>query len=219
MTWSFRLRFNLGATSKLESAEPEWVLAPPEDGPPVELVPADGTGSLAEARRLALRGSGYGSEADAAEAWRERLMLVFARVRVGADFGDRAAHSWFTEQGLAHFSEVRALNDVHGVMVFETDPPPVFLMMGPITGQMSSPHARLEEAMAEVALGPGLTLYRQVAYDLFSASFSQESADARFALLMMALEVLIDPRPRSEQVRAHVDLMILATRASGLPTG
>ena len=64
----------------------------------------------------------------------------------------------------------------------------------------------------------GLSEARQVSYDLWAASFGQESAEARFALLMIALEAMIDPDPRSEQCRQHVDFLIRATKNSGLPT-
>ena len=51
-----------------------------------------------------------------------------------------------------------------------------------------------------------------LAYDLFSASFSADSADARFALLTMALETLIKPAPRALSVVDHVDSLIATTQ-------
>ncbi len=65
----------------------------------------------------------------------------------------------------------------------------------------------------------GLTEERQVAYDFFAASFSQRSADARFALLMMALESLVEPRSRAPALRQHVESLIKSTEESGLPPG
>ena len=56
------------------------------------------------------------------------------------------------------------------------------------------------------------------AFDLYSASFSENSADARFLLLMMAAEVLIDQEERPEDARAHVARLIAETRASDLPS-
>ncbi|MGH3004423.1 MAG: hypothetical protein ACRDOS_00665 [Gaiellaceae bacterium] len=47
-----------------------------------------------------------------------------------------------------------------------------------------------------------MTEQQQLAFDLYSASFSEESADARF-LLMMAVETLLEPQKRSEAVAAH----------------
>jgi hypothetical protein len=110
----------------------------------------------------------------------------------------------------------RALNDVHGLMAFECEPAPTFLSVGPITPIVRSPHERLVAAMNKAIESGGLSEERQVTYDLFAASFGQQSADARFALLMMALESLIEPAPRPEESRRHVQSLIEATKQSGL---
>ncbi len=221
MTWCFRIRVNLRPTSKLQCEEHEWIIDQPNPGQQVKLV-ALATTSLAEARRVALRGEGYATEAAAVSAgqeWRARLMKAFLPLPVGADFGDRAPHGSFTEHGLAAYAPgQRALNDVHGLMIFECEPAPVFISMDIPAWTISSPHERLVAAMAYAIDTGGLSEARQVSYDLWAASFGQESAEARFALLMIALEAMIDPDPRSEQCRQHVDFLIRATKNSGLPT-
>jgi hypothetical protein len=225
VTWCFRVRADIRETSRLGSTDTEWLIEDRGPGQQVKLVSRT-PGSpepdpLSEARSIILRGSGYGSEGEAKAAgllWRSRLMRAFATVRIGADFGDRTAQGGLTEAGLQAFAApgVRALNDVHGTMVFECDPPSVFLGTGPITARVSSPHERLVDAMTNAIANGGLSEERQVAYDLFAASFGQPSADARFALLMMALESLIDPIPRPEASRRHVEALIEATNNSGL---
>ncbi|MGI8652524.1 MAG: hypothetical protein ACR2I7_06990 [Geodermatophilaceae bacterium] len=67
-------------------------------------------------------------------------------------------------------------------------------------------------------LGERLTPVERLAFDLFSGSFFQPSADARLLMLTMALETLIDPRPRSLATQVHVAELIAATRASLLTT-
>ena len=147
---------------------------------------------------MALRGSGYPSEeaaADAGRDWRARLMAAFAAARIGADFGDRAGHGGFSDYALAAASgaEHRALNDVHGLMVFECEPAPVFLKVGPITGIVHRSQDRLRDAMAQAIRTGGLSETRQVSYDLYASSAGLPSADGRFALLMAALESMIEP--------------------------
>jgi hypothetical protein len=91
MTWCFRIRVNLRPTSKLQYEEREWIIDQPDCGQQVRLAAVDAT-SLAEARRVALRGEGYSTEAEAVSAgqeWRARLMRAFVPLPVGADFGDR----------------------------------------------------------------------------------------------------------------------------------
>jgi len=145
-------------------------------------------------------------------------MRAFATIRIGADFGDRAPKGAFTMAGLESFGLPgrQNLDDVHGLMVFEGEPAPIFIGMGPATARLSSPHERLVEAMAIAIATGGLSKERQVAYDLFAASFGQRSADARFALLMMALEALIHPAARSDGSRRHVEGLIKATECSML---
>ena len=221
MNWCFRLRLNLGDTSKLQCPDSEWIIEGTDPQEVVKLVALDDGATLAETRHLALRGSGYASEAaatQAGEAWRARLMRAFACVRIGADFGDRAPHGFVTNVGLQFLSpDRRALNDVHGLAVFECEPPPVFVGAGNVTMQLSRPHEHLVQAVEETLAAGGLTEERQVAYGFFAASFSQRSADARFALLMMAVESLVEPRPRAAAVREHVESLIKSTRESGLP--
>ena len=151
MTWCFRIRVNLRPTSKLQCEEHEWIIDQPNPGQQVKLV-ALATTSLAEARRVALRGEGYATEAAAVSAgqeWRARLMKAFLPLPVGADFGDRAPHGSFTEHGLAAYAPgQRALNDVHGLMIFECEPAPVFISMDIPAWTISSPHERLVAAMA-----------------------------------------------------------------------
>jgi hypothetical protein len=226
VTWCFRVRADIRETSKLECATPEWVIEDRGPGQQVRLISRtpgspDNPVPLSEARSVVLRGSGYSSEEEAAAAgqlWRARLMRAFAAVRIGADFGDRAPQGGFTVAGLTAFGppERRSLNDVHGLTVFECEPAPIFLGVGPITAIVSSPHERLVQAMDNAIETGELSEERQVTYDLFAASFGQRSADARFALLMMALESLIDPAPRPGDSRRHVQSMIEATEHSGL---
>jgi len=224
VTWCFRVRADIRETSKLDYAETEWVIE--ERGPSQQVkltsrTPGSPDGPLSQARSVTLRGSGYGSEDEATAAgqlWRGRLMKAFAAVRIGADFGDRAPQGSFTPEGLERFGtpDRRTRNDVHGLMVFECEPAPVFLGVGPITAMRSSPHERLVGAMANAINTGGLSEECQVSYDLFAASFGQRSADARFALLMMALESLIDPLPRAKDSRRHVEGLIKTTESSGL---
>lgn len=221
MAWCFRIRGDLRPTSKLEFTDEAWIIDQPDSAAEIKLK-AVGASTLAEARSIALLGSGYASEeaaTAAGERWRAILMGAFASIRVGADFGGRSARSGFaTAAGMAMVLPPgeRGLNDVHGLMVFECDPPPKFLLLPPVTPMVSSPHERLQSAVTHAIKTGGLNESHQVAYDLFQTSFGQASADARFALLMMALEALIEPKPRSTLTRRHVELLIEQTRDSHL---
>jgi hypothetical protein len=223
VTWCFRLRGDLGATTKLELERAGWVLLDKPDEH-VALHPADGAATLAAARRVQLRGSRYRSESDAAaagERWLDWLTLLLACVNVGVDFGTRAPQGAGTAeymQVLSEQVEAPVLNDVQGLMPFEqTDVPPRFLRVGPVTGMVSSPHRRLDAALERVVRAePVMTARQRLAYDLYAASMSETNADARFMLLMMAVESLLDPQPRSAPAQSLVRGLIAQVRSSEL---
>jgi hypothetical protein len=222
MSYSFRIRFDLGDGVFISSPDTHVQLTGPGPGEEVELRPTAADTALEDARELVLRGRPYDTDAKATEAarrWRGLIQKAFARVNIGADFGDRAPHSFLTKHGLGLFkSEGRVLNDVHGISVFESDPKPLFARIGAAMVKKGVPVERLLNALAvAVELGAVMAERDQLAYDLYSASFSESSADARLAMLMMALETMIDPQPRTDAVQDHVDQLIADTDASGLP--
>lgn len=77
---------------------------------------------------------GYASEQEAVDAgdqFQSALMVALARVRVRADFGERAAKGFIANEGLKLLeqqSDQRLLNNVHGLMVYVSDPPPLFAL-------------------------------------------------------------------------------------------
>lgn len=227
MTWNFRIRIDLQPTSRLQCSEPEWIIDNSEPGKQVELVakfprsipPVPGAidlaeperiGPIAEATRLVLTGSGYESEAvaiSAGELWRARLMRAFAAFHIGADFGGENAPSGHVyPAGFAMIAPGRrALNDPPRLWAYEAGTEePIFLSPNPVTVQMSSPHAALEAAMAEAVVAGGLTQENQVAYSLFSGSFGL-APEARFALLMAAVEAMMDAEKRPDEALALIE--------------
>ena len=224
MAYTFRVRFKLGSRVRIQSDANELTLADEAAGrESVRLRPRDRDVEFGDADELVLTGEPYeGEEAaeEAARRWVARLQSTFARLNIGADFGGRAPTSVVTDAGLRWLEETtgerRMLNDVHGIMVFESEPPPKFAAAG-VTAVVGKPGERVVAMVqAAVRFNIAMTEREQLAYDLYSASFSEESADARFAMLMMAAETLIEPQPRSEAVAAHVRELISATEASSL---
>jgi hypothetical protein len=245
MTWTFRNRIELQPHSRLQYDKPEWIIDNSESGVQVKLVgrrPShnipvaqalqeglDPTaaesleGAIKDAQRLILAGTGYNSEAEAmsgGELWRRRLMKAFAALNIAADFGDETrASGGFTADGLAAIGRGRrVLNDPLKLWAYEeTDEKPIFVVSNPISEYwISSPHERLEAALAESIVNGGLSREHQVSYSLYAASFGLGS-EPRFAMLMIAFESLINVKPRPGNVQSHVRSMIAATQNSGLP--
>jgi len=176
--------------------------------------------SIAQCDRVAVVGKGYLSKAAAGEdgeRMRDAVTVAFCRLYVGADFGDRAARSFFTPQGLAALSaqhERRVENDTHGLMVYESDPPPMFAHQK-YEMNITTQQQRLVDAIAAaVAQAPHLTERQRLSFDLYSASFFEPTADARLLMQMMAVEVLLELSPRSAAAQAHVAQLIKITDAN-----
>jgi hypothetical protein len=194
-----------------------------DDKENVTLRAPTGASHIADTDRLSVIGRPFDSEAEAMEAgtrWRCILTRAFAGLNIGADFGERAVTGAFTEFGLRELTEQhggRFLNDAHGLMAFECEPWPRFASASAEVS-VGRPEAAVLEAVAN-AVGEATTMSDRdrLAYDLYSASFSQPSADARFVMLMMAVETLLNPRARPPDVVEHVEGLIAATRQSDLP--
>ncbi len=226
----FRLRFELAPTSKLSIDSTELVLERRRGQRKVVLRSGDHPKPIGATSTVLLLGFAYRSEDAARHAavqWVDTLQRAFSRLRVGADFGERAPSGWFTDAGLRWVEgHVRgttgrrrlALNDVHGAMVYRCRPAPIFVKMGSPTVQLGQPAHRVEQAVAAArSVRTPLDEREQLAFDLFSGSSFQQSPDARFVMLMMAVEALIQPARRNEIARAHVVGLISATKSSDLP--
>lgn len=152
--YSFRVRF---AKSPLDTINIDAAsIDLPESGGPLQLRSPDLTTSIQDSKDLVLVGRGYQSEDLAVAAGRrflDALTIALARIRVGADFGGRAAKGAFTTAGLRWLEErsgERVLNDVHGLMVFLSEPRVRFARME-ARGVRGVPRARFEDASARLS--------------------------------------------------------------------
>jgi hypothetical protein len=128
-------------------------------------------------------------------------------MRIGADFGDRAPKSAFSDEGLMAFfpGERKTLNNVHGLMAYPSEPQPQLGAMGlPSVVPLVSLGSFLKEFSAAVSRNQRLTERDRLAFALFNSSFFQPTADSRFLLLMMAVEALIDPAPKTPEAQQYV---------------
>lgn len=168
---------------------------------------------------LVFRGDGYQTEDQAhaaAEELRGATTMAFSRLRIGADFGDRAPKGMFTEAGLQKLRQdsghERVLNDVHGLMVFQTQPPPRFANLQADYVLTKGQDKFIEALKLAYALQQRVAPEYHLGFDLFTASFFEPSADARFLMLMMGLETLLKPDLRSFTAQKHIRKLICRTK-------
>lgn len=176
---------------------------------------------VSDAYSLTLRASGYRSEAAARVAgfrWRGVLERAFAYARAGADFGDRR------EGGLRFASHVqRAMEEEagspvlphrYGLMVFPTHPDPQFLQFS-AHGIAHPVRGRLVAALKSEAAFLPVSDSEHLAYTLYgSAFFIDVSPEARFMMLMMAVEALMEQAPRSQAARVKLDAIVSEVQKS-----
>jgi hypothetical protein len=218
--YSFRLHFRLPQQLAVGCAKSQWTLPPLGTNAELSLRSLKPDVPIEESKDLIVRGEGCASHITAMEAGetaRNCLTLAFARTRIGADFGNRAAQGVILPAGLKMLEEQtgqRVLNDVHGLKAFESGSNTKFAAFSTDAIVVKNIDSIVEALrLAEKDAGLVSETHR-LAYDLFSASFFQPSPDSRFLMLMMAIETLIDLSPRSEAVANHVRSLIHLTSES-----
>lgn len=220
--YSFRCRFDRSPNSALGIDALQWVWKTPTGTPDVVLCsPVSGT-PIKDSERLVLKSDGWPSEEAAEKAASDYipvLKVALAKLRVGADFGHWGPESVWTKDGLAFLEKRtggRTLNDIHGLMLYESDPPPVFAHTS-VSAVRVVQQERFEALFSQgVEKGCSLSDAEETAFRLFNASCFQITADARFLLLVMAIESLLEPRSRTPAAVEHVASMIDATKQSKL---
>lgn len=220
--WCFRIKFVLEPGLSIESPQSELLVPDPDGGKEIRLRAGQNTQALKDASVVVLSGRPFDTKQQAEEAanrWLGWFQKAFAYLARGADFGGRGPTGGLSKYGremLEGDLGQPVLNDVHGVSVHECDPAPRFVSIG-AEGRVGTPPSRLLTAVAAAATaGAVMQGAERLAFDLYAASFFESSPEARLAMLMMAIETLIEPATRSEPVREHVEGLIAATRAAGL---
>ena len=219
--YTFRHRFRLGDRVRIQADAEALLLTTPEDGEDVRLRSRNNGTPLKDAEDVVVLGVSYAT-ADAARAarvhWRGILEKAFSSVKIGADFGDRSPGGGITEAGRQLFGDNagrEVLNDDHALMVFETSRAPLFASFS-AKGLVGRSVDGLLAAVAAARSVDPPTARESLAFDLFSASFSERSGDARLVTLVTAVETLIECGSRPDAVVTHINDLIAQTNASAL---
>ena len=221
--FAFRIRVDRSPSDTIECAESELSLLKHADTVRISLKSTTPDQPLKESQHFVLVGKGYATASEAksaGESYGVVFMVALARVRVGADFGSRATKGSFTDEGLKWLEQQhgeRILNDEHCLMVFAAEPKPRFVRFKANMLRGISREAFLHAFAAAEKVQPQINDRERLAFSLFNASFFQPTADSRFLLLVMSIEAIIDPAPRSTEAQSHVMSLIAATNAASIP--
>ncbi|MES2500378.1 MAG: hypothetical protein V4570_07575 [Pseudomonadota bacterium] len=223
MNYSFRIRFNRSPTDTIQSEANKLVLPNKHLMPLVTIYARQDNLEIRNSDQMAVISSGYASAKEAEVAGfetRKALTIALSRTRVGADFGSRAAKGMFTEEGLKWVEQEikqRALNNTHGLMVYETWPKPRFVSSNAQMTRGTKPESFISAYKKALDASPAISQRDELSYVLFNASFFQPTADSRFLLLIMAIEALIEPELRSNESVTHINSLIQKTKNAELP--
>jgi hypothetical protein len=223
LSYTFRIRFNRSPRETIQTEASELTLPLPDDSVSLVLKAPRVDQSIRESLQLVLVGQRYDSEKEATEAglrFQDALMVTLARARIGADFGQRAAKGVVTEYGLRLLEQQsgqRTLNNVHGLMVFPSEPKPRFVSTTAEMIRYVNAEGFQKTFLTSIQSHPSLGSQDLLAHSLFNASFFQPTSDSRFLLLVMAVEALLTPTSRSPETRQHVDKLIEQTHSAPLP--
>lgn len=220
--YSFRIRFNRSPTDALNIDSAKWERPLPEKGLTLILSSHHTEHTIKKSHTLVFKSDGWSTEEEAecaANKYINALMLTLAKLRIGADFGKRGSKSIFTNAGLdllSGNSEVRVLNDTHGLMLYESNPQPLFASMH-TSVERDVPKEHFEKAFSyAINSSIDLTKKEKISFELFNASFFQKTTDTRFLLLVMAIEALLNPSERNSAAKEHVSKLIAETENNPL---
>jgi hypothetical protein len=182
---------------------------------------ADIADELSSAPRLALRGDGYATEAEAqhdGELWLDLVSIALVDMMIGHDLRPAGPRSFFSEfalnaardadPGHQHFGEHT------GVFVFASNPPALFNEIS-ATGVASKRGVDLQSrAVAAHAKGIRLDERLKLARDLYGAAMFLTSDEARFIALVTAVESLIEQPMRPEVEIRLLELFVAQVQAA-----
>jgi len=219
---SFRIRFNLPDSLRVNSDKSELLLSNPKSKYRVVLK-CQRDKTILESSKLRIVAEGFDTEQDAEDAalrWRDITEAVMAHEYFGVDFGDTASSKGvLTTAGIEMLEKEynrRVLNDVHGTMVFETKPDPLFFETTASAVKQLSSERMLQVYMAAQDVDFEVSDEERIAYDLFASSYLYLKPDARFLTLMMAIETLAVRQPREQRTVTHLELLITQTKQAEL---
>lgn len=219
-SFSFRIRFRFPKWEGLNVDAPSLVLSAPDSPVTITLKSREPPKSIKDSRSFVIGGGGWPSEQEAqiyAQRCKDALALSLVRLRGAVDFEERRTHGVITSAGLQWMQQVsgqRVLPDQPGIIVFETEPHPVFAAVSADVAALQPPERFKQVFLHALDRPVELTNAERLAFDLYNAASFEISPHARFLTLVMAVEALLNPLPREAIVRAHVENLLRLTEES-----
>jgi hypothetical protein len=224
MTFSFRVSFKFTGSGTLKSDNEFIQFVTKLERIPLKLSSGSKGVPIGDNNRFSISGSSFLSEHAAhktAASVRHALLLYSARTQRGIDLGQDSLNAFAIspkgKEMLAGSLGASVIMEDHlGITVFPSEPKPTFVRMN-MSGYASSQASHLTDELSQIiGVYSFKTAKAEIAAGLYSLSHFTTRTPARFLILFIALEALIQIFPRSDEVASHVDDLISYTRASKL---
>jgi hypothetical protein len=208
----FRNRVAMGGNVRLDIDAIRLGLASVDMQETIALTACKVESRIKDAGCAILWGGAYSDSESALAAgrkWRQILLSVLARLGVGSDIGSDE-NPFLTDEDIAplHISGMfdrgeseRVYRDRPGLMVFELQPPPFFVMLSADAyGLIPFDSGGHLISLAEGRHAGVWTDELRLAYDLVHGSLSLPNPVAKYVLVVTAIEALIPYQERSEEL-------------------
>jgi len=218
--YDFRLRFNFPEAYRINSDAEEIELLVLPSGERIRLRSGAIGTSIKDHNQAAVLGGPYASKDQAraaAEKSKRALLYWAAEQRLGIDFGDGKQRSVVTNVGLAMLEKQYGCplrNDIHGIDVYEHVEKLKFINFNAkgIVGKY--PPNLISTFQREYLNSRQLTEKQVLASEIYASSFFDVSSRSRFITLVTAVEALLEPLNRSDEVEALVEELKVTTQKS-----
>lgn len=167
--------------------------------------------SMKDSKYLVLIGGPFKTKQEAESFGKKAkcvLMLTAARLRMGFDLGKDKAMGGVTRHIMDKVSEkngIKLLNDVHGLCVYDAAICTKFASASATASIGTQASRFIEEFTKSYSQRLDLTDKELLAFELYSSSHFESSARARFLTLVMAIETLLKPKPKSTAAQKLVE--------------
>ena len=219
MSFGFRVCFALPGVGSL-SSDKEFIRFEAHGvAHPLKLSSGVAGVEIGKTDRFSISGGSF-ETAEGAQSVAEQVRVALLHRatinRRGIDLGQQSLKSFritpYGKQYIAELLKVHAVQEDHlGVSVFRDDPKPKFVRMNAKGLISSSAQALVDDLSASIGRYKFTSEKAEAAAGIYATSHFVIEASARFLLLFVSVETLLEPAHRSEEAQKHVQSLIMTT--------
>lgn len=221
-SYNFRINFRLSGGDSINHDSPDLEILAVGDGPGLMLKGLGVKPEIKDVKELLLIGGPFPTATEAAEAGQRALAALYVfslQSRVGLDLGHvkegGGGPSDYAKQSLKEKLGLSALGNVPGLSIYEAGST-VFVGFDALLSRGHAKNRFVEQIAGVYPEPPNLSDRQTLAIEIYMASHFEESPRTRFVTLVIAVEALMTPAPRTREGRQLVDHLQELVKKSAL---